>query len=107
MTATKNKKYRKYLPEYRVSHLSSPGGGDATNQFVIETADALIFQSYDSIIAVKVKRPEEGEPKVILGANWSYSRTTMKYLTKFLKHDTAETRRRLENGTYKYEGGLK
>lgn len=98
--------YQDYLPEARVSHLTTPAGGDATNQFCIETPDATIFQSYNSIIAIQLRSPQEDEPSVILGRLWDCSNTTMKYLKQFLGHGAAETRKRIDKGIYHYEEDL-
>lgn len=98
--------YLDYVPEARVSHLMTPAGGDATNQFVIETPDATIFQSYDSLIAIRVRNPQSDEPRVIIGPRWDCSNTTMKYLKQFLGHGAAVTRKRIEDGTYQFEENL-
>lgn len=69
---------------------------DVKNQFVIETDEGLYFQSYNSIIAFK---PNDGSP-IQLGEDWDYSRTTGKYRNEFLNEVTAETRKKLADGTY-------
>lgn len=53
---------------------------EVKNQFVLENDEQLIFQSYDSIIAVYNKESHE----ITLGKDWDYSRTTSKYLYEFL-----------------------
>lgn len=53
---------------------------EVENQFVLENDEQLIFQSYDSIIAVYNKKSHE----ITLGRDWDYSKTTSKYLYKFL-----------------------
>lgn len=51
------------------------------NQFVNESEDVVIFQSYDSIIASYDKKTR----LLTLDAYyWDYSRTTSKYLYKFI-----------------------
>lgn len=48
------------------------------NQFIIESTEKIVFQSYDSTIAVV-----EGQ-KLTLGKDWNYSATTLKHLYKFM-----------------------
>ena len=48
------------------------------NQFVIEIGEKTYLQSYDSVVACK------GGEVPILYKDWDYSRTTMKYVSKFL-----------------------
>lgn len=65
------------------------------NQYVIKSDGARIFQSYDSIIALKT------DGMVILDENkWDYSRTTGKYRNKFLDENKADTERRIKEGRY-------
>ena len=51
----------------------------AKNQFLIHNNDKTYLQSYDSVVASK----SVGEIP-ILYKDWDYSRTTMKYVNKFL-----------------------
>lgn len=51
----------------------------AKNQFLIHTNDKTYLQSYESVVACK----SVGEIP-ILYKDWDYSRTTMKYVSKFL-----------------------
>tara|TARA_R110002012_G_scaffold284758_1_gene475663 strand:+ start:692 stop:1012 length:321 start_codon:yes stop_codon:yes gene_type:complete len=52
----------------------------APNQILIETEEAIYLQSYKSIVAKYDK-----ETKIVfLGYDWDYSRTTMKYVKKFI-----------------------
>ena len=53
---------------------------EVKNQFILENDEQLIFQSYNSIIAVYDKENDE----MTLGNNWDYSTTTSKYLYKFI-----------------------
>ena len=65
------------------------------NQYVIKSDGARIFQSYDSIIALKT------DGMVILDENkWDYSRTTGKYRNKFLDENKADIERRIKEGRY-------
>ena len=73
----------------------------ANNQFIINCSDKTIFQSYNSIIAVKKL---DGKGTVILDSYyWDYSRTTGRYRNQFLNEGIAETRKNIENGTYKLD----
>ena len=65
------------------------------NQLVITVGTSEVFQSYDSIIAIK-----KIGGIVVLSEHYDYSRTTMKYLKKFLGHDITETRKRISDGEY-------
>jgi len=67
-----------------------------SNQFIIHTATGSIFQSYTTIIAVKTF----GQPTILDEQAWDYSRTTGKYRNQFLNERIADTRRKIENGTY-------
>lgn len=65
------------------------------NQYVIKSDGARIFQSYDTIIAIKT------DGMIILDKdNWDYSRTTGKYRNKFLNENKEETLKRIEAGRY-------
>ncbi len=57
-------------------------GNPIKNQFVIYNNKNTYFISYDSTIA-KIT-PDR---KLILGKNWNYSHTTLKYLYEFLKQN--------------------
>lgn len=46
------------------------------NQFIMEDNKKIIFQSYESIIAIYDKKKEI----ITLGKNWNYSNTTIKHL---------------------------
>lgn len=85
----------------KVSSMTSSNGNDVPNQFIIQAYGKQIFQSYDSVIAVKYS---DGE--VVLGPNWDYSRTTGKYRNKFLGEGIAETREKIANGTYTIDRSL-
>jgi hypothetical protein len=71
--------------------------GPVKNQFKIITPDGVIFQSYDSIIAIKLNNPE----KIILDVNnWDFSPTTGKYRNMFLGETKPETERKIKSGIY-------
>jgi hypothetical protein len=52
----------------------------ANNQFVINTNNGVYFQSYKSVVA-HISR----DGTITLGDDWDYSRTTKKYLSRFLE----------------------
>lgn len=62
-----------------VSQLINDNGNPAANQFVINTPNAVYFQSYDSVVC-KVKGGQ-----VTLSDYWDYSNTTRKHLYIFLR----------------------
>ena len=68
---------------------------EVPNQFILKFENGEVFQSYESIIAVKFN-----DGAVFLGEHWNYSRTTQKYRNEFLRENTAETRNKLEIGKY-------
>lgn len=84
-----------------VVNMISNNGNAVPNQFIIFTEDGEYFQSYRSIIAHKAL-----DGTVTLGRNWNYSVTTGKYRNEFLNEGIAETRRKLEQGIYKYNEEL-
>lgn len=51
------------------------------NQFLMEDEKQVIFQSYNSIIAIFNKKTRD----LTLGCDWDYSRTTLKHLYIFLR----------------------
>lgn len=65
------------------------------NQYIIKSDGARIFQSYDSIIAIK-----EGKMVVIDKDKWDYSKTTGKYRNQFLDEDKATTEKKIKTGEY-------
>lgn len=80
----------------KVKNMTSSKGNKVANQFLIVDFDTDYFQSYDSIIVMRHK----GE--VTLDRDtWNYSKTTSKYRNMFLNETTEETRKKIENGTYK------
>ena len=81
-----------------VYNMTSPRTGNAVaNQFIIEAPQGLLFQSYKSLVALKVGG------KVYLTKKWEHSKTTMKYTKEFLNTTaSAKTiRERIESGQYK------
>lgn len=89
------KLFNKNIPV--VSNFESPRTGKpVANQFLIRIGDMEVFQSYQSIIAVKYKG------KVYLDKHyWDYSVTTGKYRNDFLNELKAETQAKIDSGEYK------
>lgn len=90
----------------RVSNMTSPRTNNkVANQFVItDSKDGYTyktFQSYDSTIAI-VEITKYGEKYISLDKHlWDYSRTTVKYLTQFLRYETGRavnTKKDIEQG---------
>jgi len=60
------------------------------------------FISYDSVVAF---RPYADEP-LVLGADWDYSKTIMKYLGQWLGLNKAEITARIKSGKFIYDEEL-
>ena len=80
---------------------SATSGRDIPNQFIITTEDRKIFQSYDSIIAVKINMGNEKDYITLDKIYWDYSRTTGKYRNQFLGEDIKTTRKKIKSGEYR------
>lgn len=82
----------------KVSNMTSRNGNKIANQFIIADGDKEVFQSYNSIIAIK----ENGQ--VILDSYyWDYSATTGKYRNIFLGESKKETEAKIKSGEYKFD----
>ena len=82
----------------KVENFTSTNGNKIANQFIITTKRKIIFQSYDSIIAMRSLNTN----KVTLDKNyWDYSVTTGKYRNQFLGEGIAETRKKIKSKEYK------
>jgi hypothetical protein len=69
--------------------------GAVKNQFILEGEGKIIFQSYNSVIAIK----ENG--KITLDNDtWDYSVTTGKYRNLFLGETKKDTERKIKLGEY-------
>lgn len=71
----------------------------ANNHFTIDCTLKVIFQSYNSIIAVKDYN--KGGKITLDHDTWDYSVTTGKYRNQFLNEGIAETREKIASGEYK------
>lgn len=94
----------------KVQNMTSEKGNTISNQFIITEkgngangnfATKEIFQSYDSVIAVKTTWLD-GKINVELDPTyWDYSKTTGKYRNLFLNEKKPETEQKIKNGIYK------
>ena len=64
-----------------VEQMINDRGNGAMNQFVIYDGDLIMFQSYNSLIAVVNRMSKE----IILGSDWDYSVTTGKHRNIFFR----------------------
>ena len=84
----------------KVQNMTSSNGNKVPNQFIIDSGNKTVFQSYTTIVAVN----ENG--KITLDSNaLEYSNTTLKYLKQFL--NTNESKKslyeKIESGFYQVE----
>ena len=80
----------------KVANMTSPATRrEVANQFIIRTDNATIFQSYNSIIAMRT----QGKTYLDKDA-WDYSVTTGKYRNDFLGENKRETQRKIDAGIY-------
>jgi hypothetical protein len=79
----------------RVENMESLNGyNKIANQFIIRGDDWVLFQSYNSPIALIKK----GQTYIFKA--WDYSRTTGKYRNNFLGESKAETLSKIKSGEY-------
>ena len=82
-----------------ISNMISNRGNKVKDQFVITNANSdAYFQSYSSIIARRINATDQVELDV---NKWDYSRTTSKYLARFLGVPSKEVKRKVKSGEYK------
>ena len=79
----------------KIYNMTSSRGNKVPNQFIIESDDFKTFQSYNSTVARYFWNGH-----VELDKNWDYSRTTNKYLYKFLNCNRKEIMDKLKSGEY-------
>ena len=80
----------------KIRNMETPNGNTAPNQFIIEDGEKVIFQSYNSIIAVDFRGT------VYLDSYYhNYSRTTVKYRNIFLGCNSDQVADRIKSGKYK------
>ena len=79
----------------RVLNLSSPRSGRGIpNQYDLVCENGIAFQSYNSLIAVRMNG------YLYLTADHDYSKTTSKYCTEWTGFSTKERRAGLESGKF-------
>jgi hypothetical protein len=83
----------------KVRNMQSRNGNKIQNQFIIDCDNKEIFQSYNSVIAVKDYN--KGGQIFLDEYYWNYSRTTSKYRNMFLGESTKETEYKINSGVYK------
>ena len=92
------------MKKITVENMQNRMGRPVVNQFIIKQIDGeierTIFQSYKSIVAMKV---DNGDTYQIYLDNdtWDYSSTTGRYRNVFLGEDIDETRKKIKSGEYK------
>ena len=74
-----------------VSNLINNNGNKVANQFRVETEKGVYFQSYNSVICFI----PNGEGNIIVGKDWNYSKTTLKYFKEFIRSEDCNQMRKL------------
>ena len=82
----------------KVSNFESSNGNKVANQFLIIDNGIVIFQSYDSVIAIRENDEVKLDEKY-----WDFSKTTGKYRNQFLGETKAETQKKIDAGIYALE----
>jgi hypothetical protein len=77
----------------KVRNMTGRSGQPVKNQFIIEDGKSTIFQSYDSIIAMK-----SGGRTYLDKYRWDYSTTTGKYRNQFLGMNKKQIEQAIEDG---------
>ncbi len=77
----------------KVRNMTGRSGQPVKNQFIIEDGKSTIFQSYDSIIAMK-----SGDRTYLDKYRWDYSTTTGKYRNQFLGMNKKQIEQAIEDG---------
>jgi len=69
-------------------------GRPIVNQIVVMTDDHMFLVSYGKVVASK------GIGGPILSADWDHSKTTAKYVSRFLNRSVKEIRELIADGTF-------
>lgn len=76
------------MEKIKVTNMESPRTGcKVANQYTIKVGNKLYFQSYDTVVACIESVGRAGEVTLVQGAT-EFSRTTSKYLYKFLEENS-------------------
>ena len=81
----------------KVENMTSSNGNKVANQFLLKTENSTMFQSYDTLIAVK----DNNGQLYLDSENWNYSKTTSKYRNQFTRLTTDETKKAIKDGKIK------
>lgn len=84
--------------EMKIENFESNRGNKVANQLIIHDDNGnVIFQSYNSVIAIK-----DGNGNITLDEKyWDYSATTGNYRNQFLGESKKETEAKIKLGVYK------
>lgn len=95
METIKYKKLMKQLGNFvSVKNLPSRINGTAPNQFELTFENGVVFQSYESLIGVKMNG------KKYFTALHNYSNTTSGYCTRWCGYNAKERKEKLMNGEF-------
>lgn len=92
------------IPGGEVVRIKGSTGRPVKNQWLIETDQGTFFQSYNTIIAYRLKKKVGSHPvgRIFLDKRaWDISQTTARYRRVFLEEGAEETRAKLDSGVYK------
>ena len=98
----------------KVANMTSDNGNKIANQFILKDANGDIsLQSYDSLVC-QIRKGGLGFNRVVaFGRDWNYSRTTTKYVNKFLQDNgldvlagTKNIREGIERGHARYDESI-
>ena len=98
----------------KVANMTSDNGNKIANQFILKEYNGDIsLQSYDSLVCQLRKGGLGFDRIVVFGRDWDYSRTTIKYVNKFLKDNgldvlagTKNIREGIERGHARYDEAI-
>jgi len=86
-----------------ISNMISNSGNKVVNQFVVTDGDTTYFQSYDTVMA-KIEEKLNGRDITIdvsiYDPNLGGSKTTAKYLARFLLENKKDTLYKIQTGLY-------
>lgn len=92
---TKFSTLSKKLGTFRgIQPMEARRGGNASNQFIANFKNGQVFQSYSTIIGVKL------DGKVYLTSAYDCSKTTMYYTDQFLDMKISDIRKNISSGKF-------